>query len=36
VSPKFLFGEQPIVDIVTVPPATRLVEVIREPGYLID
>jgi hypothetical protein len=32
---EFLFGGQPVIDIVAIPPPARLVEVVSEPSNLV-
>ena len=32
---EFLFGRQPVIEILAIPPPARLVEVVREPSDLI-
>ena len=32
---EFLFGGQPVIEIVAIPPPARLVEVVREPSDLV-
>src|SRR5262249_52612458 len=32
---EFAFGGEPVADVLTIPPAARLVEVVCEPGDLV-